>query len=89
MDQGITENFKRYYKSLVLSHVVHIIDKGSESHAATIAKSLNVLQSLHMQKQSKNAVTASTIANCYRKAGFAKYSLTSTEYIHLEEVTDF
>ena len=89
MDQGIIANFKRFYRSLVLSHVVHIKDKGSESLTVTIANSLSVLQSLNMQKQEWNTVTASTIANCYRKAGFAKYSLMSTEYIHLEEVTDF
>ena len=64
MDQGTIANFKRYYRSLVLSHVVHIIDKKSESRGATIAKSLNVLQSLHMKKQAWNTVTASTIANC-------------------------
>jgi len=42
-----------------------------------------------MQKQAWSTVTASSIANCYQKADFAKYSLTSTENIHPEEVTDF
>ena len=81
MDQRIIANFKRHYKSRVLSHVIYIIDKGCESRAATIVKNLNVLQSLHMQKQAWNTVTAaSTIANCYQKAGFDKLLYVNGKY---------
>ena len=88
MDQGIIANFKRHYRSLALHHVVDIIDAGSKGRAAALAKSLNLLESLHMQRQAWNKVTASTIANCFRRVSFVKDSLLVTEEIEPEEVID-
>jgi len=69
MDQGIIANFKKQYRSLVLRRLVNDMDT-SEARAAEVARKLNVLDSLHMQREAWNRITHATIVNCCRKASF-------------------
>ena len=64
--------FKKTVQIACAFHLVNIIDAGTvgDCTAATMAKKLNVLDSLHMQWEAWNKISQSTIANCYRRASF-------------------
>jgi len=73
MDQGIISNFKQHYRSLVLCHLMRVMETSDENErAAEVARKLTLLDSLHMQKAAWGWVTAATIVNCYRKASFVR-----------------
>jgi len=74
MNQRITANFKRYYRSLVLRQLMTAIDQDNESsmRAAKLSKKLTLLDSLHMAKEAWGRITTETIVNCYRRASFVK-----------------
>ncbi|XP_049302022.1 tigger transposable element-derived protein 6-like [Bactrocera dorsalis] len=68
LDQGIIQNFKTLYRSLVLKHLITKI--GDTSSASELSKSINVLEAVYFIKASWDKVEATTIRNCFRKAGF-------------------
>ena len=70
MDQGVIANFKQHYRSLVLRHLMGIMemDENEGKRAAEVARKLTLLDSLHMQKAAWSRVTTATIVNCYKKA---------------------
>ncbi|XP_017466100.1 PREDICTED: tigger transposable element-derived protein 6-like [Rhagoletis zephyria] len=68
LDQGIIQNFKTLYRSLVLKHLITKI--GDTSSASELSKSINVLEAVYFIKASWHKVEATTIRNCFRKAGF-------------------
>ena len=72
MNQGIVANFKKQYRSLVLRHIDAVMDDGATEDvaAASVAKKLTVLDSLHMQREAWSRITQSTIAKCYKRARF-------------------
>lgn len=75
MDQGIIANFKRHYRSLVLRHLMTVIDASTDSNtqAAELARKLTVLDSLHMIREAWSRVTPATISN-YRRVRFISAS---------------
>jgi hypothetical protein len=65
MDQGIIQNLKVHYRKRVLVKFIAAIDKDTTPN-------INLLDALHLLSQAWNCVTPSTIANCFRHAGFAQ-----------------
>jgi len=63
MDQGIIQNLKVYYRKRLLRRRILAIDSKSDF-------SLNLLNSIHLLKQAWDDVKPTTLANCFRKAGF-------------------
>ncbi len=68
LDQGIIRSWKAKYKHLLLSKVVSNIDSGR--NATEIAKSINILDVCRWAASAWDNVTAETITNCFKKAGF-------------------
>ncbi|KAK3084766.1 hypothetical protein FSP39_018528 [Pinctada imbricata] len=64
MDQGIIRNLKVFYRKFVVQRKLRAIDTNSDF-------TLTVLDALRMLHQACRSVTMKTIANCYRRAGFA------------------
>lgn len=70
LDQGIIKNFKTWYRSLILKHVLARMD--SVESATALVKSINLLDIVYLIKKAWDKVTPTTIINCFRKAGFNK-----------------
>nr|XP_014095325.1 tigger transposable element-derived protein 6 [Bactrocera oleae]XP_014095331.1 tigger transposable element-derived protein 6 [Bactrocera oleae]XP_014095339.1 tigger transposable element-derived protein 6 [Bactrocera oleae]XP_014095347.1 tigger transposable element-derived protein 6 [Bactrocera oleae] len=68
LDQGIIQNFKVFYRSSILQHLLPKID--SAVSASELAKSINILEALYFIKTSWDKVKATTFKNCFLKAGF-------------------
>ncbi|KAL3842406.1 hypothetical protein ACJMK2_020441 [Sinanodonta woodiana] len=72
LDQGITANFKKFYRLLVIQKLLTYIDGSSlEENASKQTWKLTVLDALHMIRNAWSNVTQSTVANCYRRARFS------------------
>lgn len=69
LDQGVIQNFKVMYRQLVMKHIVSELN-GNEVTLQTLTKGLNVLQAISWVTNAWKNVTASTIRNCFLKAGF-------------------
>jgi hypothetical protein len=63
MDQGIIQNLKVHYRKRLLRRRISGIDSGTEF-------SFNLLDAVFLLQRAWNEVTETTIANCFRKAGF-------------------
>lgn len=74
MDQGIIANFKKNYRSMILRHLVALIDGGIEGRAAELSRRVSLLEALHMLRQAWNKISSTTISNCYKRANFVKDS---------------
>jgi hypothetical protein len=72
MDMGIIKNLKHHYRNHLLRRQIAAIDKGE-------AFKMDLLDALKMMKRSWEAVTPTTICNCFGKAGFVKENV-QTQY---------
>lgn len=63
MDQGIIKNLKHFYRCLLVRNLLTDSFKNSQ---------INVLDAARMCHNAWSQVTETTIANCFRKAGFIK-----------------
>lgn len=68
-DQGIIRNVKGKYRSEVVKKIISDIDKETLT-ANDLVKQLTLLDSVHLLNKAWKSVSSSTIANCFRKAGF-------------------
>lgn len=75
LDQGIIQNFKTHYRSVIIKHLLPNIEVTDS--ARDLVKSINVLDALYFIKHSWDKVTAETTKNCFRKAGFRKDFISS------------
>lgn len=69
-DQGIIKNLKSKYRSEVVRKIISDIDDSNVT-ASDLAKSLSLLDAVHLLNKAWKSVSCSTIANCFHKAGFA------------------
>ncbi|KAK7108008.1 hypothetical protein V1264_015814 [Littorina saxatilis] len=73
-DQGIIANFKHYYRQLVLHKIIVAIDNRTESCVpvadCTELFPFTLLDALKTTRTAWGCVERSTIANCFRHAGF-------------------
>lgn len=77
LDQGIIANFKFFYRSLILKHILSKID--CVASASDLSKSINVLEALYFIKKAWDKVTSNTIQNCFTKAGFKKSNIQEVD----------
>lgn len=68
LDQGIIKNFKTWYRSIILKHILAKMD--SVNYVQDLTKTINLLDVIYFIKKAWNQVTPVTIENCFRKAGF-------------------
>ena len=65
MDQGIIQNLKVHYRGLVLRRYIAEVEAGTTSFY-----NISLLDATRYLVRAWDAVTPTTIANCFRKAGF-------------------
>lgn len=63
MDQGVIRNLKTQYRKLVIQKQLRAIETSSEVH-------ISILDALFMLRTAWHLVSSTTIANCFRHAGF-------------------
>ena len=66
MDQGVIKCFKTYCRRRLLSRILSAIDRGDEN------LKINILDAINLLYTARREVTPTTIANCFKKAGFVK-----------------
>ncbi|XP_050064482.1 tigger transposable element-derived protein 4-like [Aphis gossypii] len=66
MDQGVIKNLKHHYRKKIMQRHLRKLEL---NEAIT---DVNLLDCIHMLYSSWEAVSTSTISNCFRKAGFRK-----------------
>lgn len=64
LDQGIIRNFKSFYRTEVIDHILDAIEQSTDMK-------INILQAMRMTRMAWSNVAQSTIANCFRKCGFS------------------
>lgn len=73
MDQGIIKSLKSHYKRKIVEKTVEIIEcNDGNLSAPQIAKKIDLLTAFRMLNLAWDAITQTTIANCFRKAGFCQ-----------------
>lgn len=65
MDQGVIYSLKSNYRRMLLAKMINSIDNGAEQFSVSLLDAINFI---HMAWQN---VSAKTINNCFRHAGFA------------------
>lgn len=78
LDQGVIQNFKFYYRDLILKHILS--NMGGAKSVSELSKSIDVLEALYFIKTSWNKVTSVTIKNCFAKAGFKKSEFIAADF---------
>lgn len=80
MDQGVIKNFKHFYRRLVVQNILSgmYTDKNGKIN-------IDLLQAARMCNSAWNQVSETTIANCFRKAGF--YHKEDDEQVEAAEET--
>ena len=75
MDQGIIKGLKSHYKRKIVEKTVEIIEcSDGDLSAPQIAKRIDLLTAFRMLNLAWDTITQTTIANCFRKAGFCQSS---------------
>lgn len=65
LDQGIIQNFKVFYRSEIVKLTLDHLERGEQPI-------ISILTALTQGSKAWKNITSSTIANCFRKAGFVK-----------------
>ena len=73
-DMGIIRNLKANYRRKIVSRIVACIDSSSSVTVSSLAKSITLLDAMHMLKVAWQDVKDSSIVNCFSKAGFVTSS---------------
>ena len=68
LDQGIIKSFKSHYRKELLTTLLAKMDTCESS--SELSKQINVLDAIKWSHKAWSAVSAETITNCFRKAGF-------------------
>lgn len=79
LDQGIIRSFKSFYRKMIISKQILHLECGLS--LKDFSKKVDILGALNMVKTAWTNVTAETIRNCFRKAGF----ITGQETDSVEE----
>ena len=72
MDQGVIRNWKGHYRSSLNRRIITALDADESVKALQVARQISLLDAIHIAKSSWSLVQPTTIANCYRKAGFGR-----------------
>jgi len=74
MDQSVIKNLKHHYRKKIMQRHLRKLEL---NEAITY---VNLLDCIHMLYSSWEAVSTSTISNCFRKAGFRKPEFNKGKY---------
>ena len=66
MDQGVIKSFKTHYRRCLVNRLLAAVDRNDNNFKVDILQAINVLSIAWRE------VTPTTVANCFRKAGFVK-----------------
>lgn len=75
MDQGIIHSFKRHYKSCMIKRYIATVEADMDPTPP------NILDALFLIQNAWESVTTTTIANCFKKAGFHKINVMDTDIL--------
>lgn len=68
LDQGIIQNFKTWYRSIILKRILSKLESVTSSEE--LVKSITVLDAIYIIQEAWRKVSPVTIQNCFKKAGF-------------------
>ena len=97
LDMGIIKTWKGCYRSLINRRIIASLDADLNLTAASVSKSINLLQSINYAADAWQKIKPLSISNCYRKAGFAAESVRpastesqeeDVEIVEVEDSTD-
>lgn len=71
LDQGIIQNFKVFYRKLLIDHMLNCIEEGTKYE-------INFLHAMRFSRRAWHDVTKTTVVNCFRKCGFTRQDLCNT-----------
>ncbi len=71
LDQGVIKSFRDHYRRLYLTHLLSVIELKADIHIVEEVKGLEVIQALIRMQEAWKRVSAETIQNRFKKAGFA------------------
>jgi hypothetical protein len=71
LDQGVIKSFRDHYRRLYLTHLLSVIEVKADIHIVEEVKGLEVIQALIRMQEAWKRVSAETIQNRFKKAGFA------------------
>lgn len=86
LDQGIIKNFKTYYRSLILKHLLVNIETAGT--AFELIKKITPLDAVYLAKTAWDQVTKETVQNCFRKAGFNHVNMQSEDQLTEADTSD-
>ena len=75
LDQGIIANLKQHFRKFHRQHIISACEEHADDPlftAQTVAKKMNILESMHMLRRAWRNVKASTIQKCWAKGGFTR-----------------
>lgn len=72
LDAGIILSFKRSYRTLVMKIILERLEAKVNEDASDAAKSISLLDGLHMIRKAWDNVSQETVKNCFKKCGFTK-----------------
>ena len=75
MDQGIINSFKIHYRSRLVRRILAAIERRNGN------MKINILDAINLLYTAWREVTPTTIANCFRKAGFVKEAEGAAEEV--------
>lgn len=78
-DQGIIANFKQKYRSLVMQRLLVQFESQTEDKQEQFKFNLTLLDAMNIARTAWSHVTETTIANCFRHAGFGTPTETRPE----------
>lgn len=82
LDQGIIQNFKVFYRGLLVKHLLSKID----TNAAPKSNMVNVLDAIYFIKTAWNSVKPETIRNCFSKAGFSEECIGEIDFDEYDDI---
>lgn len=81
LDQGIIENFKVFYRHDIVLHILACQENNTSPE-------INILQAMRVIKKAWFCVTQTTIANCFKKAGFKLQDTSDNNEDQEDQVQD-
>lgn len=70
LDMGIIQNMKAHYRSILLKHIISILDANISSSIDELNKKIDMVEAIRCIADAWKLVKESTIVNCSAKGGF-------------------
>jgi hypothetical protein len=70
MDAGVIKNFKCHYRRKILQKILSSLEEDEALSAKDMAKSVSLLDAIHMLKSAWDEVKSTTVVNCFKQCKF-------------------